>query len=554
MNPCAVLHRVTILALSLAASPLWPGEAASPTSFELLGSVELPPGTRFEDEPVGGLSGLVWEPSSGHFLALSDDPSERAPARLYELAIDLDDGRLGDGDVSIVRRIRLLDAEGRVFERGALDPEGLALTPAGEVFIGSEGVASSGAPPFIARFGRDGREVERLALDARYLPDGEERRGVRRNLGFESLTVVPDGTLLVSGVENALAQDGAAADVETPSPARLLVRSIGSSTPLREYVYEVGAVAQTPPSDDSFRVNGLVDLAALSGDRFLALEREYVAGMSERVLLYEIDLAGATQVSALESLAGASGIVPVRKRLLLDFAELGVELDNFEAIALGPALADGRRVLVALSDDNFNPAEQRTRLVALALDGREPSIAAIQGAAHRSPLAGRWIAGLSGVVTAVDERARPPAFYLQSERADADPATSEAIRVAVERGSLPGAGSRVLVGGRVEERAANAKQLPVTTLVLSSFETLEASVALPAPVRLGVDRAVPGRIDGDSLAEFRPERDALDFWESLESMRVELPAALVTGPTLSFGEAVWFADDGGAEERSDAGG
>ncbi len=41
-------------------------------------------------------------------------------------------------------------------------------------------------------------------------------------------------------------------------------------------------------------------------------------------------------------------------------------LDNFEAMALGPALPGGRRALLLISDDNAG-ANQITRLVALAV-------------------------------------------------------------------------------------------------------------------------------------------------------------------------------------------
>ena len=58
----------------------------------------------------------------------------------------------------------------------------------------------------------------------------------------------------------------------------------------------------------------------------------------------------------------------------MDFGELGSELgpefdvapDNSEGMALGPELADGRRVLVVVSDNNFNPS-QTTQVWALAL-------------------------------------------------------------------------------------------------------------------------------------------------------------------------------------------
>ena len=40
-----------------------------------------------------------------------------------------------------------------------------------------------------------------------------------------------------------------------------------------------------------------------------------------------------------------------------DLLEAGLLLDNWEAMALGPELSDGRQTLVLASDDNFNPLQ-----------------------------------------------------------------------------------------------------------------------------------------------------------------------------------------------------
>jgi Esterase-like activity of phytase len=54
--------------------------------------------------------------------------------------------------------------------------------------------------------------------------------------------------------------------------------------------------------------------------------------------------------------------------LLLDLDALGITLDNVEGMAIGPDLADGRRTLVLVSDNNFSPA-QFTQVLLFALLG-----------------------------------------------------------------------------------------------------------------------------------------------------------------------------------------
>jgi hypothetical protein len=95
----------------------------------------------------------------------------------------------------------------------------------------------------------------------------------------------------------------------------------------------------------------------------LVLERAYIAGVGNSLRLYEVDTRdGSDTLDAARLVPG--GFRPMAKRLVADFAQLGLSrLDNTEAMARGPALRNGNRTLVCLSDDNFNPA-QVTQFVA----------------------------------------------------------------------------------------------------------------------------------------------------------------------------------------------
>jgi predicted extracellular nuclease len=539
---------VAALALLAAASAARGAASYVPTSIEHLGELELAPGTFFDGEPVGGLSGLAWDPAGELFLALSDDRGERSPSRLYALRLDL--GRLGQpGGVEIVARVRLLAADGTGYRVGHLDPEGLARGPDGALYFSSEGVARDGIAPFVARLGADGRELGRYELPARALPDGAGRRGVRDNLGFESLAVTPEGRFLVAGLENALVGDGPAADAGVTSPSRLLVWDLAAGGAPCEVRYEVDAVRQTPPSRAAMRVNGLVELLALGDDRLLALEREFVAGAGMRVALWQVVLD--PPLAAL----GKARAGRARKELLLDFSELGVEVDNFEGMTFGPTLADGRRSFVVVSDDNFNPLVQRTRFLVFAADDAPVSIARLQGATHRSPFAGRWVVGVEGVVTAVESAARTAAFFVQSLAPDDDPATSEGVRVEWPEARRLVAGDRVRLHGRVVERSPGPHQLTVTTVVASHVESVERGVALPAAAIVGSgELVVPSQVDDDGLTAFEPSTDAIDFWESREGMRVVADGLRVTGPTLGYDELVVALDSAEGAPRSGAGG
>jgi len=357
-----------------------PALARTVAGVSLVGVTEFETGYTFDDTEVGGLSSIAFDransPSepAGRFFALSDDRSQRAPARFYTLRIDIGDGSLDDGDVVFESVTTLLDGEGKPFAEGAIDPEGVSCSASGTLFVSSEGDARKLVPPSLFELSMDGRQLSTLSVPEYYVPNEAGDRGVRNNLAFEPLTITPDGLTLLTGTENALVQDGPATDLETRSPARLLQFDLTGRQPSAEYVYMVEAVPKAPVPAGAFSDNGLVELAALDDvGTFLALERSYAVGRGNTVRLFEISTAGALDVLGRESLrpseaGGAADFLgAVEKRLLADLEELGVRPDNLEGMTLGPILPDGRQSLIVVSDNNFNPL-QSTQFIALALE------------------------------------------------------------------------------------------------------------------------------------------------------------------------------------------
>jgi len=348
---------------------------ASCDRFTFLGGGHLPTGLRFEDTEVGGLSALVHDPSREVFLALSDDKGtvpSRGRARLYTLEIELD-GLTGTepstpGGAEVEMRVtgvtELRERDGGRFAPGTLDPEGLALTPSGTLLVASEGDAGRGVAPFVRELDREGKTLRSFSIPDPYLPgDGV---GVRSNLGFEALTCTPDFSAVFTATENALAQDGPKADLGQGSPARILRFDPATGRPVAEYLYPTEPVVVPPLLPGGRRDAGLVELLALDDTRLLALERSYSEGMGVGARLFAVSLAGATEITGRGAVDPGT-IQPVTKRLLVDLADLGIALDNLEALAWGPELPDGRRSLLVLSDNNFNPL-QLTQLLVFAVE------------------------------------------------------------------------------------------------------------------------------------------------------------------------------------------
>ena len=172
------------------------------------------------------------------------------------------------------------------------------------------------------------------------------------------------------------------------------------------------------------------------------------------------------------------------------------------------------------------------------------TIMALQGAGHTSPLLGQRVE-VSGVVTATDDNA----FYLQDPVGDGDVATSDAVLVFTREAPTVSVGDAATVVGTVAEffpGGEDTRNLSTTQLGDPAV-TVTGAAELPAPVILGAAGRVPPteNIDDDAFGSFDPRTDGIDFLESVEAMRVTVPAPLAVAPTNRFGEIFTVGDHGG---------
>src|SRR5262245_38769362 len=170
----------------------------------------------------------------------------------------------------------------------------------------------------------------------------------------------------------------------------------------------------------------------------------------------------------------------------------------------------------------------------------------IQGRGHRSPFVDREVVAVEGVVT----QTRAHAVYLQDVEPDGDDATSEGVRVGSDASVTPG--DVVQVSGVVREVRPGCAScsagdeafanLTTTEIAASDVVPLGRAVGLPPATRLGTgpgERRPPADVIEDGVGDvetdggpLEPERQGLDFFESLEGMRVEVDRARAVGPTV----------------------
>jgi predicted extracellular nuclease len=177
----------------------------------------------------------------------------------------------------------------------------------------------------------------------------------------------------------------------------------------------------------------------------------------------------------------------------------------------------------------------------------------IQGAGHRSAYVGQLVT-TTGIVTAVDNNG----YYIQAQAGDGNRATSDAILVFTSTAPTVRVGDLVNVSGTVAEYVAAAGALGVTELTNPTNLTIVSQGnALPEAILIGAGGLLPPSevIDDDSFGSFDPETDGIDFYESMEGMRVTVETPQVVAATNEFGETYVVASMGvGATGLNDRGG
>ncbi len=354
------------LVVGVAAVPLPAGAQVSP--LRLLGEHAFPSKGEFAGTTVGGLSGITYDAARGVYYAVCDDRGEFQAPRFYTLRIAL--GMGGIGNVQIVG-VTTLDSDAAApgvqpYERNDSDLEDILLLPDDTLLISSE--RDLKGRPWIRRFTLDGVLLDELAQRERFVtvtetgPDNRPVvvRGTRTNLGYEGMTITPDGATLYTANEEALAQDGPIATLTGGTNIRIVEYDLRAerARPGAERVYQAEKLFAQPNPPTAFGDNGVTAFAwikhLLPRYDLLALERSFATGVGNDVNIYGVRLADAQDVSSLDALPSPFTGRMVAKTLLVNMARVGVTADNLEGMTLGPRLPNGKASLLVISDDNFS--------------------------------------------------------------------------------------------------------------------------------------------------------------------------------------------------------
>ncbi|HEV7232959.1 MAG TPA: Calx-beta domain-containing protein, partial [Sphingorhabdus sp.] len=291
--------------------------------------------------------------------------------------------------------------------------------------------------------------------------------------------------------------------------AQVVEGNSGTSV-LRFVVYRAGGQSNTGSVDYAIALDGTADAADLGAGAVLSGTVNFAVGETQRVI--EIPIAGDTVGEPNETLS--------------------ITISNASG---ANTIVDAQGIGTIVNDDPV-----------------PLTIMQIQGAGHRSAYVGQPVL-TTGIVTAVAANG----FYLQNPTGDGNAATSDAIFVFTSTAPAVAVGDALSVSGTVSEFTGGAGALSLTQITSPVITVQSSGNALPAALLIGQGGLLPPTewIDDDGLLSFDPATDGIDFWESLEGMRVTLAAPQVVANTNGFGETNVVASGGtGASGINSSGG
>ncbi len=310
-----------VICAILVVAPMSQEVEAAP-SLQLIAETTLESTTPLDPRPVGGLSGLS-HIEGDRWMAVSDDA--RSP-RAYELEIALNEDGSLHAEVIAVHDIKC----------EARDAESITRAPDGGWFVGFE------FPATIVRFDSAFKNPRELAA-AR-----EAGAALQNNKGWESITLLPsDPPALL-----AISELGPAPSTEDATQywrARAIFLDAHTGECIADGEYPISRPPGLGPT-------GLVEIAAISTDQFLALQRSLTIGRGFDGVIE----------SVLFSFDDAAHFTITKTRIASIRDSGAAHIENVEAMAIGPTHADGSVTLMLLSDNNFGrDGQNATRIIAL---------------------------------------------------------------------------------------------------------------------------------------------------------------------------------------------
>ncbi len=337
--------------------------------LKFLSEYVVPYKMQFANSTIGGLSGIDYNPQKKEYYLISDDRSDKNPSRFYTTQILINNQKIDT--VIFLKNTFLKDQLGNFYPNTLQDPfhtpdpEALRYNPKNNTFIWSsegERIVNSNKTivenPTVTEIKPDGNFIDTFQLPSQLIMHATEK-GPRQNGVFEGLTFSQDYKSLFVSVEEPLYQDGPRAGAgDSTGVVRIIKFDMLTKKPVAQFAYVVDPVAYPAITPSSFKINGISDILSFNKNKLLVIERSYSTGrLSCTIKVFFADISSAENINDVASLKNTQ-VKTVSKKLLLNMDELGIYIDNIEGVTFGPTLSNGKKSLIFIADNNFNPLEQ----------------------------------------------------------------------------------------------------------------------------------------------------------------------------------------------------
>lgn len=342
----------------------------APQQLKFLDEYTIPFNQKFDNTTIGGLSGIDYSAKENEYYLISDDRSQKNPARFYSVNIVINQDKIDS--VVFLRKIFLKDKTGKLYPdfqhdpSHTPDPEALRYDAKNNTLIWSsegERIINPGKmileDPTVNEVDPKGKLIDTFQLPSQLRMDSLEF-GPRQNGVFEGLTFSQNNQSLFVSVEEPLFQDGKrAGTLDSTGVTRIIKFDLATKKPIAQYAYLIDPVAHPPITPTSFKINGVSDILCVGENLFLVVERSFSFGRPGcTIKVFLADISKAEDISNVTSLKDHPDIKKASKKLILNMDDLGIYIDNIEGVTFGPTLPNGKRSLLFISDNNFSPLQK----------------------------------------------------------------------------------------------------------------------------------------------------------------------------------------------------
>ena len=342
---------------------------ANISSLKFLGEYDIPYNLKYNNTVVGGLSSIDYDAKLNRYFMISDDRSDKNPARFYTAAISFSEK--GIDTVQILSINNMLQSNGTVYPNNKQDPlhtpdpEAMRYNPVTKQLVWSSEGERVVKPaliiledPSVNIIATNGNFIDSFALPSILVMHATEN-GPRQNGVLEGMSFADNYKTLYVNVEEPVYEDGPRADLtEKPTFIRILKFDVAAKNNIAQYAYPLSPVAYPAVPADAFKINGVPDILDLGNNKLLVVERSFSTGrLPCTIRVFEADLSPATDITG-RSLKTDKNFTPASKKLLLNMDDLGIYIDNVEGVTFGPRLRNGHKTLLFIADNNFSVVEK----------------------------------------------------------------------------------------------------------------------------------------------------------------------------------------------------